>query len=80
MPAVPALSESPELGQLPRQVAAVFADEGVLAGTLPSFENRDGQREMAVAVADVLETGGLLLAEAGTGTGKTLAPSIRIVS
>ena len=28
---------------------------------------------MAAAVADVLEHGGMLLAEAGTGTGKTLA-------
>ncbi len=28
---------------------------------------------MAAAVADVLDTGGTLLAEAGTGTGKTLA-------
>ena len=73
MPEVSALSESTELGQLPRQAAAVFADDGVLAVTLPSFEARDGQREMAVAVAEVLETGGLLLAEAGTGTGKTLA-------
>jgi ATP-dependent DNA helicase DinG len=28
---------------------------------------------MAVAVADIFEGGGTLLAEAGTGTGKTLA-------
>jgi len=40
---------------------------------LPGFEPRDGQRSMAAAVASVIEAGGTLLAEAGTGTGKTLA-------
>ncbi len=37
------------------------------------FEPRDGQRQMAEAVATVIDDGGVLLAEAGTGTGKTLA-------
>jgi ATP-dependent DNA helicase DinG len=58
---------------LSEQVAAVFADDGVLARGLPAFEPRASQREMAGAVAEVFETGGTLLAEAGTGTGKTLA-------
>jgi ATP-dependent DNA helicase DinG len=40
---------------------------------MPDFEPRAGQVEMAVAVAQVFERGGVLLAEAGTGTGKTLA-------
>src|SRR5438128_4737013 len=40
---------------------------------MPDFEPRAGQVEMAVAVARALEHGGVLLAEAGTGTGKTLA-------
>src|SRR5262245_44989090 len=40
---------------------------------MPDFEPRAGQVEMAAAVARVFETGGVLLAEAGTGTGKTLA-------
>ena len=40
---------------------------------MPDFEARSGQLEMAAAVARVLERGGVLLAEAGTGTGKTLA-------
>jgi len=40
---------------------------------MPGFEPRDGQRRMASAVASVIDTGGTLLAEAGTGTGKTLA-------
>ena len=55
------------------RVARAFADDGPLAQMLPSFEPRPGQREMAAAVADIFEDGGVLLAEAGTGTGKTLA-------
>ena len=40
---------------------------------MPAFEPRPGQRRMAAAAANVFESGGVLLAEAGTGTGKTLA-------
>ena len=72
MPEVSAVSEA-ELGLLPRQVDAAFADDGALAAALASFETRNSQREMAVAAAEVFESGGVLLAEAGTGTGKTLA-------
>ena len=54
-------------------MAAVFAPGGALARAMPDFEARAGQAEMAAAVAEVFENGGVLLAEAGTGTGKTLA-------
>jgi ATP-dependent DNA helicase DinG len=54
-------------------VTAVFAPGGALALTVPEFEPRAGQIEMASAVARAFEDGGVLLAEAGTGTGKTLA-------
>ncbi len=54
-------------------VAAVFAPGGPLDLAMPDFEPRAGQIEMAAAVARVFEDGGVLLAEAGTGTGKTLA-------
>ncbi len=54
-------------------VAAAFSPEGALAPAWPGFEPREGQRLMAQAIADMLETGGTILAEAGTGTGKTLA-------
>ena len=37
------------------------------------YEPRAEQAELAQAVADALETGEHLLAEAGTGTGKSLA-------
>ncbi len=51
----------------------VFVPGGPLARAVPGFEPRSSQQEMAAAVADVLDDGGVLLAEAGTGTGKTLA-------
>ena len=59
--------------ELARRVGEVFADDGALAGALPSFEPRASQRDMAVAAAEIFEGNGVLLAEAGTGTGKTLA-------
>ena len=55
------------------RIAAAFDDGGPLAAALPAFEPRPGQRTMALAVGDILAGGGVLLAEAGTGTGKTLA-------
>ena len=58
---------------LEAQVAEALADDGALASTMPAFEPRAGQRRMAAAAARVLDNGGVLLAEAGTGTGKTLA-------
>ena len=58
---------------LTRRVADVFADSGTLAQALSVFESRPAQREMAEAVAETLQDGGVLLVEAGTGTGKTLA-------
>jgi ATP-dependent DNA helicase DinG len=54
-------------------VRAAFAADGPLARAIPNFEPRGGQIEMAAAVARVFEHGGVLLAQAGTGTGKTLA-------
>jgi ATP-dependent DNA helicase DinG len=50
-----------------------FGAEGDLARVLPGYEERPAQERLAEAVAGVLREGGLLLAEAGTGTGKTLA-------
>ena len=54
-------------------VADAFAPGGPIATAVPGFEARDGQLQMAAAVAEVFAEGGVLLAEAGTGTGKTLA-------
>src|SRR5678809_499434 len=54
-------------------VVSVFEDAGPLARRVDGYESREGQRAMAAAVADIIEHGGTLIAEAGTGTGKTLA-------
>ena len=54
-------------------VADVLGPGGLLARTLDGFAERRQQLEMAAAVAETLEAGGQLIAEAGTGTGKTFA-------
>ncbi len=58
---------------LTQLVERTFAADGPLARAIPDFEPRDGQVQMAIAVARALDEGDVLLAEAGTGTGKTLA-------
>jgi ATP-dependent DNA helicase DinG len=54
-------------------VQEAFAPLGVLARATEQFQPRDGQTEMALAVADVVSFGGSLVVEAGTGVGKTFA-------
>jgi ATP-dependent DNA helicase DinG len=51
----------------------MFEARGPLALALESYELRREQSRMAEAVEAFVEQGGVLLAEAGTGTGKTLA-------
>ncbi|HKE42362.1 MAG TPA: ATP-dependent DNA helicase [Casimicrobiaceae bacterium] len=51
----------------------IFASGGPLASKLPAFRFRPQQLGMAAAIAKAIQTRGQLLAEAGTGTGKTLA-------
>src|SRR5690349_19299649 len=59
---------------LPATVARpFFGPRGVLARSLPEYEDRPAQQALAQAVGRTLAEGGVLLAEAGTGTGKTLA-------
>lgn len=67
------MPEVPAVPGLAGVTAAIFRSGGALSAALPDYEPRDGQVEMATRVADVFEQGGVLLAEAGTGTGKTLA-------
>ncbi|MBS1157041.1 MAG: helicase [Proteobacteria bacterium] len=51
----------------------VFADDGLFAAAFPGYKLRVQQLEMAQAVADAIAEQGQLVAEAGTGTGKTFA-------
>jgi ATP-dependent DNA helicase DinG len=52
---------------------AALAADGVLAQNIPGFVARDSQQRLSEAIANALETRDTLLAEAGTGTGKTFA-------
>jgi ATP-dependent DNA helicase DinG len=54
-------------------VAEVLGPQGVLARQVDGFAYRPQQAEMAEAVMQAIEEGGNLIAEAGTGTGKTFA-------
>lgn len=67
------------MGLLSEQTLIDFSETGLLSHAR-GFEFRPQQQQMAVAVAETLETETALLAEAGTGVGKSLAyliPSIR---
>ncbi len=50
-----------------------LAEGGALADAIPAFVPRASQQRLSAAVADAFDTRGSLLAEAGTGTGKTYA-------
>ena len=54
-------------------VAAAFAEGGPLARLLQGYRVRDQQVAMAQAVAHAIRAQGRLVAEAGTGTGKTFS-------
>jgi ATP-dependent DNA helicase DinG len=59
--------------RLAARSAAALAADGELAAAIPGFYPRPTQTQMAEAVAGCIEAGGCLVAEAGTGTGKTYA-------
>jgi len=54
-------------------VEEVLGPQGLLARQVEGFAYRPQQAEMAEAVMQTIEDGGSLIAEAGTGTGKTFA-------
>jgi len=60
-------------GELARAVVDALGPDGPIARGHPGFVARHGQVEMARAIAETIEQAGTLIAEAGTGTGKTFA-------
>jgi predicted DnaQ family exonuclease/DinG family helicase len=63
----------------PALMVDLLGPAGPLAGALPDYEHREPQLQMLLAVAQIQARGGILVVEAGTGTGKSLAylvPSI----
>jgi ATP-dependent DNA helicase DinG len=64
----------------PDAIAAALAPGGPIARHHPAYEDRPTQRDLARVTADAYNQGGVRLAEAGTGTGKSaayLVPAIR---
>ncbi len=55
------------------ELSGLFALAGSDAELLPGYEPREGQQEMAESVRSAFSSGGRLLVESGTGTGKSLA-------
>ncbi|MDD5335763.1 MAG: ATP-dependent DNA helicase [Rhodoferax sp.] len=54
-------------------VREAFAPSGVLSRAVEEFKSRDGQTDMAMAIAHTIDEGGVLVVEAGTGIGKTFS-------
>jgi len=57
----------------PDELAGVLEKGGKLAGRLPGYEPRQSQLDLVRAVAEALNGGYVLAAEAGTGVGKSFA-------
>ncbi|MBP6850347.1 MAG: ATP-dependent DNA helicase [Rhodoferax sp.] len=55
------------------QVEEAFAPGSALSRAIEEFSPRPGQTEMALAVARTIDSGGVLVVEAGTGVGKTFS-------
>ncbi len=55
------------------RVSTYFGDDGELQRTLPNFESRTQQQEMGQLIARSFNQSEFLIAEAGTGTGKSMA-------
>jgi ATP-dependent DNA helicase DinG len=58
---------------LPERVRAAFGIDGPLARHGPGYLPRESQLRLAVAVAEAVQARSALVAEAGTGVGKTFA-------
>jgi DNA polymerase-3 subunit epsilon/ATP-dependent DNA helicase DinG len=72
-----ARSEDPDAARLsPVSVESVFAADGPLARSVVGYEDRPQQRELAEAIERTFADGGALVAEAGTGVGKSMAYAV----
>lgn len=56
-----------------KRIRHFFAPDGILGQAFEGYEQREQQLDMSLAVTQTLNTGGELLVEAGTGTGKGMA-------
>ncbi|MDY4162706.1 MAG: ATP-dependent DNA helicase [Sutterella sp.] len=58
---------------LVKRVSAAFSSDGALSKSVKGYRPREGQTAFSLEVAKTIESNGTLIAEAGTGTGKTFA-------
>ena len=70
-PALPAPAEPHST-----DAATALAVDGPLARAIERFEDRPQQRQLAIEIERTMATGGVLVAEAGTGVGKSVAYSL----
>ena len=73
MSAADGAARTPEPSDADAAVRAAFDADGALARADARFQPRSGQTEMALAVARAIRERSVLVAEAGTGVGKTFA-------
>ena len=75
------ISDDPKIKKISRQnIDRVFGLKGTLSETLPGYEMRLGQMKMAGDIVEAFNEDEFLVAEAGTGVGKSLAyliPAVR---
>jgi ATP-dependent DNA helicase DinG len=57
----------------------VLGPDGLMAGSLPGFEFRRSQLEMALLIQESLRTKSPAIVEAGTGTGKTFGYLVPVI-
>jgi ATP-dependent DNA helicase DinG len=67
------MAEGRGAAALKRRLQRAFAADGPLAASVSGFKLRAQQLEMSEAIGAAIESTGVLVAEAGTGTGKTFA-------
>ncbi len=56
-----------------QEITEIFAQDGPIAQAVPGYRPRQAQQELAQAIEQTLQERSTLVAEAGTGTGKTWA-------
>ncbi len=56
-----------------QELSDIFAPDGPIAKAVPDYHPRQAQLELAQAIEETLRDHSILIAEAGTGTGKTWA-------
>jgi DNA polymerase-3 subunit epsilon/ATP-dependent DNA helicase DinG len=64
------------LGRPVIDAATALAADGPLSRAIEGFEDRPEQRQLAIEIERTFATGGVLVAEAGTGVGKSVAYSL----